>query len=199
MIKAEVVMVVNTHAHKDHSGGNSIFPGTQLIAGSYTREQWEQLAGDASYPEETIEPGREKHVYFDDEMVRIRNMGSAHSWNDCVVYLKNRKLLMTGDLVFVDMHPALFTEKGTSVGAWIAVLDTLPALFDIKTVVPGHGQKSGKVALRTMKEYFTSIRDALGEPTALKKLKDGYSSYYSLPGMSSFDITVTTLNAEKKQ
>jgi hypothetical protein len=51
-----------------------------------------------------------------------------------------------------------------------------------------------------MKEYFTSIRDAIGNDALLDDLKNKkYKGYYSMPGMSGFDITVKTIADEMKK
>ena len=121
-----------------------------------------------------MKPGEELVIPFGDETVIVRNMGRAHTTNDTVVFLKNRRLLVTGDLVFVDMHPALIRRSGTSVGEWVRVLDDLYARFDAKTLVPGHGPVSDRTAIPAMKEYFVSIRDALGSPEKMDALKEKY-------------------------
>jgi glyoxylase-like metal-dependent hydrolase (beta-lactamase superfamily II) len=199
-VSARDIIVVNTHAHMDHTSGNTLYPGALVIAGAYTKEEWAQFGKKARYPDEIVETGKEMIIKIDDETVHVRNMGAAHTSNDVVVYFENRKLLMTGDIVFLGMHPALFPEKGTVVGTWLHALDTLPALFAIEKLVPGHGPLSDGSALGTMKEYFTSIRDAIGNDALLDDLKNKkYKGYYSMPGMSGFDITVKTIADEMKK
>jgi glyoxylase-like metal-dependent hydrolase (beta-lactamase superfamily II) len=198
-IVSRSIIVVNTHAHGDHTGGNKLYPGSHIISGSYTKEQWAALAPQTAFPDETIAAGETKTLGIGGETVHIRNLGAAHTHNDMVVYLENRKLLMTGDLVFLNMHPALFPDKGTVVVQWIKALDTLARAYEVKTLVPGHGPVSNREALGAMKEYFTSIRDAIGNEATLAELKKRYQGYYALPGMSGFEITVKTIADEMKK
>jgi glyoxylase-like metal-dependent hydrolase (beta-lactamase superfamily II) len=198
-IMARDIIVVNTHVHRDHTGGNKLYPGAYVISGSYTKEQWTDLAAGVRYPDETVGVGETKTILLGGETVQIRNMGSEHTYDDIVVYLVNRKLLLTGDLVFRNGHPVLSAEKGTVIQKWIATLDTLYAGYDIKTLVPGHGPIADKKALADMKEYFTSIRDAIGDNARLAQLKNKYKTYYGLPGMSSFEITVRSIQQELKK
>ena len=44
-------------------------------------------------------------------------MGKAHSPNDIVVFFENRKVLATGDLVWVNRHPVLL-GKNTNIQLW---------------------------------------------------------------------------------
>ena len=61
-----------------------------------------------------------------------------------VVYLKNRKILFSGDLIFNKINPFLIRKSGASVIKWIADLDSLLNRWDITTIVPGHGNTGGK-------------------------------------------------------
>ncbi len=198
-VTAKEVIIVNTHAHKDHTAGNTLYPQAKMIAGAYTKEQWERESGkDSRYPDITLKPGEEKELKIGGETVRVRNMGRAHSWNDVVVYLVNRRLLVSGDLVFVNMHPAMHAKSGANLAAWKGVLDSLYGSFDIKILVPGHGKISDRSCIDEMKSYFASIENALGDQTKLAELKDKYKSYYSFPGMISFNKVVEFMSSEKK-
>jgi glyoxylase-like metal-dependent hydrolase (beta-lactamase superfamily II) len=198
-ISARDIIVVNTHAHIDHTSGNRLYPGAQVISGAYTKEAWKQFNKKARYPDDTIGVGKEMVIRIDDETIRLHNMGAAHTSNDVVVYFEKRKLLMTGDIVFIDIHPPIYPAMGADVSKWIHALDTLPLMFDIEKLVPGHGPLSKKSAFGVMKEYFTSIRDAIGNDARLEECKKKYQGYRSLPGLSSFEKTVKTITEEMKK
>jgi len=195
-VTAKRITVVNTHSHFDHAGGNDLFPNAKIIAGAYTPGQWENDSDGSRKPDVMLKPGEETRLGIGNESVRVRNMGRAHTMNDVVVYLEKRKLLATGDLVFLSTHPALSDKFGTAVDLWLAALGRLGTLFDVKTLVPGHGPVSDANAIITMNEYFISIRDAIGDREKLEALKKKYSGYGSLPFMTGFDYTVRFL--EKK-
>jgi glyoxylase-like metal-dependent hydrolase (beta-lactamase superfamily II) len=197
-VKAANIIIVNTHAHPDHIGGNMLYPGAHVISGAYTTDQWHAMAGKTPFPDETVPEGGEKVLHIGSETVHLRNMGRAHTWQDLVVYLENRKLLITGDLVFLNMHPVLSAAGGCSVNGWISALDSLSRDFDPVMVMPGHGPLSDKYAVTEMKEYFSSIKDALDDTKQLKFLREKYGYYHSLPLMSGFDMTVKYLKSERK-
>jgi len=197
-VKAKDVTIVNTHDHFDHVGGNALYPQAKIISGEYTKEQWGEDSGKTSrYPDVTLKSGEEKIMKIGSETVHIFNTGRAHTWNDVVVYLENRKLLVTGDLIFNHWHPALLAKSGTQVGSWVNVLSTLSNKYEIKTIIPGHGPIGDQRTLAEMKNYFVSISDSIGNEEKQTALKEKYASYITVPGMFSFNNTLKFIEQEK--
>jgi glyoxylase-like metal-dependent hydrolase (beta-lactamase superfamily II) len=197
-VKAKDITVVNTHLHRDHIGGNALYPDAKIISGAYMPEEWKVNANNNRYPDETVKPGEEIVQQIGSETVHIRNMGQAHTWNDVVVYCENRKLLVTGDIVFLATHPVLFTKTGANVASWINVLDSLNNRYQVKTLVPGHGRISDQIALLTMKDYFVSIGEAIGNPEKQAVLEQKYRGYFKVPGMSGLEKTLAFIENERK-
>lgn len=185
---AEIV-VVNTHLHADHTGGNTLFENARFIAGAYTDEQWRTNAGGAPLPQERIEPATGVVARIGGELVEIRNVGQGHTWHDLIVYLHDRKMLITGDLLFNGLHPAMFPEVGTDGDRWIAALEVLLEDYPADMIVPGHGPLTGRETLERMRAYFVDIRDAANDPARFAEVKKRYRSLRPIPGMSSFGKT----------
>lgn len=192
------VTIVNTHFHGDHTMGNKKFPGAQIIAGAYKPEEWVKASGMDRLPDMMLKVGDEQVFTFGDDIVHVRNVGRGHTWNDVVVYLQKRKLLITGDLVFNGWHPALFAKDGGNVQSWTNALGTLLASYDIKTVIPGHGSITDSTAIEAQKNYFTSISDAVGNQAQLEEVKKRYKGYFSLPGGTSMKRTIKFIRSEEK-
>jgi cyclase len=198
-VKASQIIIVNTHAHYDHTGGNALYPTAEIISGAYTKEQWDDDSRKTSrYPDVVLKPSEEKVIKIGSETVHIRNMGRAHTWNDVVVYCEKRQLLVAGDLVLLDMHAALHAKSGANVASWIGVLDSLSKKYKIKTLIPGHGKISDQTALAVMKDYFVSIGDAIGKPDKQAELKKKYKDYFTIPGIFSFGNTTKFIEKERK-
>jgi cyclase len=195
---AKDVIIVNTHSHYDHTMGNFLYPEATIIGGAYSKEQWAADSKQSRYPDQTITPQSGKVIKIGSETVQIYNTGRAHTLNDMIVYLEKRQLLFVGDLVFVGIHPPLFSQSGAHVGSWIKVLEMLPEKYTIKTVIPGHGTISDKNIIKEMRDYFIQIRDAVNDSEKLENLKKKYDHYFSVPNMSGFDYTVNFIKNEQK-
>jgi cyclase len=198
-ITASDIIIINTHAHFDHAGGNALYPTAKIIAGEYTQAQWDLESRKGRYPDETIKPGQEKILQFGDEIVHIRNMGQAHTTSDVVVYLEKHKMLITGDLALNGLAPPLYTRSHCNTQLWEAALDDLIKRYDIVTLIPGHGSMSDKKAIVRMKDYFVSIRDALGNPEKLKSVKKEFSDLAPFLNFSSFNKSVAFIKDEKNR
>jgi glyoxylase-like metal-dependent hydrolase (beta-lactamase superfamily II) len=91
----------------------------------------------------------------------------GHTRGDTVVYLPQRKTLITGDLL--DVLP--YGGHGY-LGDWIAALETLQG-FDFDILVPGHGGiyrgNSGREHLERILTMFRAIHAAVQEGTAASR------------------------------
>jgi cyclase len=191
-VEAPSITVVNTHFHLDHARGNRLYPEAFVISGSTNWKQWDFDTAHSKRPDRVLSPGEETCLQIDEEVVRIIDMGPAHSPNDVVVLFEKRKVLAAGDLIVVNMHPILL-DRNTNLKSWMAYLDRLDKEYDIQTVIPGHGKVSGKNAISEMKEYFLSISQGIGNGKELARLRDKYRKYGTFPIFGGFNRTVRLL------
>lgn len=195
-VKAPDITIVNTHFHMDHARGNKLYPNAYVISGDTDWGLWDFDTGHSKRPDKIMNPGEEIVLKIGSENVHIINMGKVHSPNDCVVYLEKRKMLISGDLVWVNVHPVL-ADPNCSITLWLKALDKMDTL-DVNTVVPGHGNVSNKDAIKNMREYFVSITEAIGNPKKLQALKNKYKGYTTIPIIGGFDKTVDKIKKETK-
>jgi glyoxylase-like metal-dependent hydrolase (beta-lactamase superfamily II) len=166
-----VLRLVNTHHHIDHTGGNFLFAGAEIVSHSYCRDQiiatglpvqvLQQLM-----PKFASEYSRlklsvpcvtfEKTLVFHQagRRVELRHLGPAHTYGDALVYLPEDRVLFSGDLAFFYVTPLAFQGH---VGNWIKVADRILEM-DVETIVPGHGPIGGKQQLAEMRSYLVLIR-----------------------------------------
>ncbi|MEW6515372.1 MAG: MBL fold metallo-hydrolase [candidate division FCPU426 bacterium] len=187
------VVIVNTHEHADHISGNPLYPGARLITGPGAD------SGVAGEQTTRLAAGEETALAIGDETVKIRNLGQAHAWDNLVVYLENRKLLATGDLVFNRWIPVAMKQGGTHIGKWMQALDGMLAAYPAVMVVPGHGDVSGRSALESQRAFFADITEAAGDPGRWAALEKKYAGYLSLPGMSGLKAIAALIAEERKQ
>lgn len=161
--------LINTHHHGDHTHGNYVFlPAATIIGHEKCREEViaAGLATKGLFPgvdwgEIVVAPPvvtfqDRLNVYVDDLRVELMFVGPAHTTNDIVAWIPERRVLFTGDVVFNQGTP--FAMMG-SIAGWLEALERLKAL-DVATVVPGHGPVCGPEVFGEVADYLRLVQDA---------------------------------------
>ncbi|MBW2274860.1 MAG: MBL fold metallo-hydrolase [Deltaproteobacteria bacterium] len=143
-------LVLNTHFHGDHTGGNAHFgaEGTILAHDNVRiRLLAEQGMNRAGLPLVTF--ADRLTVHFNDEEIQIVHMPSGHTDGDSVVWFKNANVIHMGDHLFNGRFPFIDLERGGSVRGYLRNLKTLHDMVpeDVR-VIPGHGALGDKAAIR---------------------------------------------------
>jgi cyclase len=172
--RGPVRTLVNTHHHGDHTHGNWLVPGATVVGHERCRE--EVLASGTI--SEVVFPGVEwgeiqvrapfvtftdrLTVWVDELRVDLLFVGPAHTTNDVVAWVPERRTLFAGDLVFNGGTP--FVVMGSVAGA----LTALERLEDLgaETIVPGHGPVCGPEALGAQRAYLRLVSDLADEAHA---------------------------------
>ncbi len=179
--------VFNTHYHHDHSFGNSVFvdSGATIISTKETatemrtrgRREWEENWSGQSlegYRREFPSITFNDTLVFDDGVHRAEliNMGQAHTAGDGVAYLPHEKILVTGDL-FVNGNPwgNNVADPSADYEKWLKVLDELSG-WDIKIVIPGHGELGSTQSLRNQRAYLADMLHQVREGIKAGKSKE---------------------------
>jgi glyoxylase-like metal-dependent hydrolase (beta-lactamase superfamily II) len=87
------------------------------------------------------------------QVVELIYPGPSHTDDSIMVYLPDRKILFTGDMLFTNYHPNI---ANGDVDSWLKVLDKVAAL-DAEKIIPGHGPVSGKKDILAMKDYLVAF------------------------------------------
>ena len=162
--------LINTHHHGDHTFGNCLFAGATIVAHERCRQEMLDfgLPGPAPFWTEIDWGGIELappfltyesriRVYVDDLACEVRHVGApAHTTNDSIVWVPDRALLFSGDLLFRGGTP--FLLMGSVAGA-IGVLEELKQL-PATTIVPGHGGVAGPELIDEVLGYLRFVMDA---------------------------------------
>lgn len=161
--------LVNTHHHGDHTFGNWLFPGATIVGQDRSRaaiEAWGAPRSalfwtDVDWGDVELSPPfltfeQSVTLYVDDLRCEIRHLGHpAHTDNDAIVWIPERRLVFTGDLVFNGGTP--FMAQGSITGA-LASLEVLGGL-GADTVVPGHGPVCGPEVFARAAAYLRFVLD----------------------------------------
>lgn len=182
------ILVINTHWHSDHSKGNALYKGNTILAGgNYTEKTWEEEAGRETMPTEWLKD--RKDIKMGDDTVTIMNLEkNIHTPSDIMVYLHKRKMLFAGDVILNKQAPAILGKADPD--AYLATFDLVPTLFEIKEVVPGHGQPGGMEVIDNFKQYFNDMKLAASDESKKDELIAKYKDWGQIPLFMSPGATV---------
>jgi glyoxylase-like metal-dependent hydrolase (beta-lactamase superfamily II) len=173
---APLKLLVNTHVHADHTGGNENFGklGLTIIGRPNLRAQLlnpRPAPGNGQVPP-VAPPAALPVVLFDapttillnGETVQLVPLVPAHTDGDTAVKFEQADVLMTGDVYRSAGFPAAAITNGGSVIGTIAALDRLIELTGPNTkVVPGHGPVVDRAALVFHRDMAVTVRDRVAQ------------------------------------
>jgi len=183
-------ILVNTHHHGDHTGGNPVFKSSvkMILAHANVPELQRAAAArqaaarpDAPAPEIVVANATFVNSWREDvggEMMALRYYGPAHTGGDAVVTFEKAGAVHMGDLVFNRMHPFIDRPAGASIANWIKVLENAAADHANDTAyVFGHGSaKFGVTGTRAdllyMRDYLAALLDFVRGEIKAGKPKD---------------------------
>lgn len=168
--------IINTDHHRAHVVGNQYFRTATVIAhefawknmqsyGDSFRTRLLNLYGDR-IPEAAAEWKRHLEIklpeitfadrtilFKGDKEIQMIPVG-GHTPATTVIYFPSEKLIFAGDLVVTDRPP--FLSQGDT-KEWLDALTYLRKL-QYDTLVPGHGEVTGKEATERMSEFLRLVR-----------------------------------------
>lgn len=162
-----VTALVNTHSHGDHTHGNFMFADSAIVASERCRREIIASGtvahalfpmvdfGDCPVTPPTITFDERLALYVDDLRIELIFVGPAHTTNDIVAWIPERKLLFSGDVIFNGGTPFAL---GGSVGGWLEALDRIEAL-GAESIVPGHGPVCGPEAISDVRAYLRFVQE----------------------------------------
>ena len=190
-----VRVVINTHWHFDHVGGNQEFrrAGAIVIAHENTRsrmmsDQANPLGGQqrafapSFWPTLTFADSLSLHFNGDD--IDIIHVSNAHTDGDAIVRFRKANVLFAADL-FNSGDYTRVDARGGSLDGMIAAYQTLlPALDDRVKVVPGRGRIGTKKDLEDYLAVMIALRERI---TQLIKEGKSMQAAVALKPTADFD------------
>lgn len=170
--------IVITHHHTDHCLGASWFArhgamiicqedGSKLMALETPR----LIEGRQKIPElcpllaeaRTVEADLTFRQVLDIRLgrlpIEVRATEGGHTGGDCYLYLPTERLLICGDLLFLDYH---FNYEHASMDTVSAPLDEL-ARLGAEVLIPGHGLPTGPEGLDLQRRYHGTVEAIISE------------------------------------
>ncbi|MDF1503241.1 MBL fold metallo-hydrolase [Roseisolibacter sp. H3M3-2] len=152
-----VDLLVNTHHHGDHSGGNGVFRGVarKVVAHGMADQHMRRAPGAPAQPPAAqppaATPGAPEMLYPDttfqhtwagdvgDERVVARHYGRGHTSGDAVITFERANVVHMGDLLSFRRHPVVDRAAGASMRNWARLLQEVANAHARDTVyICGH-------------------------------------------------------------
>jgi cyclase len=172
-----VKMLVNTHHHRDHTGGNPVLgKDADIISHRKCRDSMqanlkpEESAEGLGLPNLTFE--KQAEIQWGTEPVKLIYFGPGHTAGDLVVIFPKIKVVHSGDLFFNGMAPYIDVKDGSDTGNWVKTIRLLAETYPDFKVIPGHGPVSDMAGLLKFAEYLEYLREAVKKAIASGRTRD---------------------------
>jgi cyclase len=176
-------VLVNTHANLDHTFGNQLVAGAEIIASAACAEEMaeenqvfldalrnpkgepsalmRQVMANFDFDDIVITPptrtfsDHKLTLPLGDRTIEVIHVGPAHTRGDVLVYSPADRVVFTGDVLFIDIHPVIWAGPWSS---WIRACEVILEL-DVDVVVPGHGPITDKAGVKRMLDWIVYLRN----------------------------------------
>ena len=168
-----VDLLINTHWHGDHTGGNQAFgeAGAVILAHDNVRkrlvarhfpEQADRFVSAPALPVVTFDQGLTLH--FNGEEIRLIKTPAGHTDGDAIVHFTGSDVIHMGDVFFNGLYSYFDSASGGSFDGLIAGLELGLALAGPDTrIVPGHGALATRSELADHTGRMIEIRRRVQE------------------------------------
>jgi len=165
-----VKLVLNTHWHGDHVGGNENLAraGALVMAHENVRkrmssaqfiEAWRTTvpaSPPGAWP--VLSLSGEATLHFNGEAIRIFHVPRAHTDGDSIVHFVASDVIHMGDVHWNGLYPLIDTSSGGTVAGMIAAVDrVLPIAGGATKIVPGHGPLATRADLQAYRDMLATI------------------------------------------
>ena len=177
--------VVNSHWHRDHSGGNEALgtEGAVIVAHENVRrrmsvESFVAVFGVTAPPSPPkalpiVTFTRDITLHLGGEEITVTHIAPAHTDGDSFVRFGRANVLHLGDCYLNGSFPVIDSSSGGSYPGTIAAIDTALGMLDARTrIIPGHGPVAGEKELREWGEMLQVIDERVKSAVAQGKSLD---------------------------
>lgn len=159
-----VGIIINTHAHTDHRGGNGFFGQgkAEIIAQTVTADMMRDGLATITATEDmpTRVFATNDTFQFGGETVIVTHIPDAHTQGDAVVRFVQADVFATGDIFVNEGFPYIAEPVGASIDGYLRAQTAIMGMVGAQTiVVPGHGPKADLARLHEVNDRLTRIRN----------------------------------------
>jgi glyoxylase-like metal-dependent hydrolase (beta-lactamase superfamily II) len=182
-----VTMIINTHTHGDHVGGNPEFPATvDVVAQENTKANMEKMApfqsdsGKQHLPKRTFKD--KMSLLGGNDRIDLYYFGRGHTNGDAFVVFPALRVMHAGDLFPGKQAPIMDTNNGGSGVDYPKTLaGAVKGISGIDTVIPGHSNVTDWNAFVEFGQFVDAFVGAARTALTSGKSADDAAAAISLP------------------
>jgi glyoxylase-like metal-dependent hydrolase (beta-lactamase superfamily II) len=182
-----VTMIINTHTHGDHVGGNPEFPATvDVVAQENTKANMEKMApfqsdsGKGHLPKRTFKD--KMSLLSGSDRIDLYYFGRGHTNGDAFVVFPALRVMHAGDLFPGKQAPIMDTNNGGSGVDYPKTLaGAVKGISGIDTVIPGHSNVTDWNAFVEFGQFVDVFVGAARTALTSGKSADDAAAAISLP------------------
>jgi cyclase len=192
-------VLVNSHHHGDHTGGNGVFkPESKMIVAhanvpelQRARAERDRTLDRQVYADTTFPQTWRKELAG--EVVSAKYHGAAHTKGDIVTLFEKANVVHMGDLMFNRIYPVIDRPGGASIRGWITILDTIAKTYSPDAIyIFGHGNPkfgvTGKRAdLLVFRDFLSGLLDYTQAQIKTGAPKQAIVAVERIPGFADFE------------
>jgi cyclase len=198
-------LLINTHYHGDHTGGNSAF--RPAVTSIVQQERCAKLhkefteknntAANQAYADTTF--GESWSTNIGDEKVWAHYLGPGHTGGDAVIFFEKANIVHMGDLMFNRLHPRVDRPSGASIKSWARLLERVAGKHKDATFIFGHAKPGLQVTgpakeLLHLRDYFTAVLDHVQKGIKAGQSQEQIVGVESLPKFEDYAASGQVLN-----
>jgi glyoxylase-like metal-dependent hydrolase (beta-lactamase superfamily II) len=190
-----IQMLINTHHHADHVGGNPAFRAVvkKIVQNERTAKYHKNTttanAAEQAYADMTF--GESWSTTLGAEKVWGRYYGAGHTGGDSVIIFEKANVVHMGDLLFSHMHPFIDLPNGASIESWIKVLAKVADDYKDATFISGHAKAGlpltgSRADVLKFRDYLSAVIDHARKAVRARQSVEELAKTVSLPGFEDF-------------
>lgn len=182
-----------THGHPDHYFGATLiakaFPSARVVAtpevirdieatAKGKLEYWggvEAYKGKLTQTIVTVKPVEDLDLSIDGEQLEQVALGAGEAEHLTALYVKSRKALVAGDLIFGGVHLWLAESRPTQ---WLEQLNRVRTDLALDQVFSGHGDNGDKSLIDVNEQYIQTFIQATKTPVTKSKAAEIINAKY---------------------
>jgi len=169
-----IKMLLNTHWHRDHTGGNELFAGSGVLIVAHDNVRTRMSSSHfssffrsesppsppAALPVVTFDSAVTLHI--NDMTIHAQHVPPAHTDGDSIIWFREANVVHLGDTFFNGFYPFIDIDSGGSIRGMIAAVDqALPVIDAATKIMPGHGPLADREALVRYRDMLNTVAERI--------------------------------------